>query len=159
MESLGSRSIRRRDREREREKHRKTTIFKNALSQMYTCVCSMNTLYTSPRRTDRSTTVLQCSLKSSTLTPKFNGLPVSAPNRPFYASVCVPGLTDRSQPIRSSTCSADPADVELVSQHMHFGKKTETRESPVLLDEVRRDDCHTGKLGRLLETTMRLWEV
>ena len=51
-----------------------------------TYVCSMNTFYTNPRRTDRSTTVLQCSLKSSTLTPKIyslqnifpNGLPVSA---------------------------------------------------------------------------------
>ena len=40
---------------------------------------------------------------------------------PCYAPVCVPvytlGLTDRSQLIRSSACSADPADVELVSQH------------------------------------------
>ena len=37
---------------------------------------------------------------------------------------------------------------------MHFGKKLDTRESPVLLVKVRRDDCHTGQLGRLLETTM-----
>ena len=37
---------------------------------------------------------------------------------------------------------------------MRFGKKSKTRESPVLLDEVRRDDCHTRQLGRLLETTM-----
>ena len=37
-----------------------------------------------------------------------------------YAPVCVPvyvfGQTDQCQPIRSSACSADPADVELVSQ-------------------------------------------
>ena len=41
---------------------------------LLTCVCSMNTFYTSPRRTDRSTTVLQCSLKISTLTPKISSL-------------------------------------------------------------------------------------
>ena len=64
MESLGSRSIRRRD--RVREKHRKNSIKKYAQSLCVLCtyVCSMNTFYTSPRRTDRSTTVLQCSLRS-----------------------------------------------------------------------------------------------
>ena len=45
----------------------------------------------------------------------------SAPSRPSFVPVCVSvlglGLTDRSQPIRSSACSADAADVELVSQH------------------------------------------
>ena len=50
-----------------------------------------------------------------------DGLPVSSPIRPSYAPICVPvyapGLTDRSELIRSSACSADPADVELVSQH------------------------------------------
>ena len=44
---------------------------------------------------------------------------------PSYAPVCVPvyalGLTDWSQLIRSSTCLADPADVELVSQHVLRG--------------------------------------
>ena len=66
----------------------------------------MNTFYTSPRGTDRSNTVLQCSLKSSTLTPKLyslrnifpNDLPVSALNRPSFVPVCVSvlglGLTD-----------------------------------------------------------------
>ena len=53
-----------------------------------------------------------------------DGLPVSAPIQPSYApvyiSVYVPGLTDRSQPILSSACSADPADVELVSQHKYM---------------------------------------
>ena len=37
---------------------------------------------------------------------------------------------------------------------MCFGKKPETCESPILLDEVRRDDCHTERFGRLLGTTM-----
>ena len=50
-----------------------------------------------------------------------NGLPVSAPNRPSFAPVCVSrlnlGLTDWSQSIWSSASSADSADVELVSQH------------------------------------------
>ena len=77
-------------------------------------------------------TVLQCSLKSSALTPKIyslwnifsNGLPVSALNRPSFVLVCVSvlglGLTDRSQPIRSSASSADAADVELVCQHQCY---------------------------------------
>ena len=116
--------------QREREsKYIEKLNLKICSISMYTCVCSMNTLYTSPRRTNRSTIVLQCSLNNSTLTPKIyslrnifpNGLPVSAPNRPSFAPICVSvlglGLTDRSQPIRSSACSADAADVELVSQH------------------------------------------
>ena len=41
-----------------------------------------------------------------------------------YAPVCLPvyapDLTNRSQPIRSSACSADPADAELVSQPFFF---------------------------------------
>ena len=95
----------------------------------------MNTFYTSPRRTDKSTTVPQCSIMSSTLTPKIyslrnifpNGLSVSTPNRPSFAPVCVSvlglGLTYRSQPIRSSASSAKPADVDLVSQHFTYGHK------------------------------------
>ena len=85
-------------------------------------------LYTSPFRTDRSTdntSMLIC--EPLHYLPNIfpmeylsNGLPVSVPNRPSYAPVCVPvcvpGVTDRSQPIRSSACSADPTDVELVSQ-------------------------------------------
>ena len=78
MESLVLRSIRGRDRERERENTQKA-IFKIALTQC-TCVCSMNTFYTSPRRTDRSTIVLQCSLMSSTLTPKIYSLRNIFPN-------------------------------------------------------------------------------
>ena len=88
----------------------------------------MNTCYTSPSRTDRSTGSTSMLIKELLhklpnifLTEYLsNGLPVSAPNRPSFAPVCVPihilGLTDRSQVIRSSACSTDPADVELVSQ-------------------------------------------
>ena len=43
---------------------------------------------------------------------------------PSYTPVCIPvyalGLTDQSQPIRSSACSIDSADVELISQHIGF---------------------------------------
>ena len=118
MESLGLCSIRGRDRERERENTR--TIFQkilNLYATLYTCVCSMNMFYTTPRWTDRSTIVLQCSLRSSTLTPKIYSR-FSAPNRPSFTPVCVSVLsrTDRSQQIRFSASSADPADVELVSQ-------------------------------------------
>ena len=74
-------------------------------------------------------TVLQCSLRAPTLTPKYipRGISFLTASRfthrfgPTYAPVCelvyAFGLTDRSQPIRSSASSADPADVELVSQH------------------------------------------
>ena len=73
-------------------------------------------------------TILQCSLKRCTLTPKIyslrnifpNGLPIFAPNQPSFVPVGVSvlglGLTNRSQPIRSLACSADATDVELVSQ-------------------------------------------
>ena len=63
MESLGSRSIRGRDRERDRENTQKNSIQKYAQS-LCAYVCSTNTFYTTPRRTDRNTTVLQCSLRS-----------------------------------------------------------------------------------------------
>ena len=65
--------------ERQRERVQRRLYSKIALTQ-YTCVCSMNTFYTSPRRTDRSTIVLQCSLKSSTLTPKIYSLRNIFPN-------------------------------------------------------------------------------
>ena len=77
MESLGLRNIRRRDRERERVQRR---LYSKISLTQYTFVCSMNTFYTSPRRTDRSTIVLQCSLKSSTLTPKIYSLRNIFPN-------------------------------------------------------------------------------
>ena len=53
MESLGSHGIRagEREREREREEHNNSIL----KSMFYTCVCSMNTFYTSSRRTYRST--------------------------------------------------------------------------------------------------------
>ena len=89
----------------------------------------MPKFYTSPFRTDRSTDSTSMLIKELLhklpnifLTEYLsNGLLVSAPNQPSYAPVCVSvhvlGLTDRSQPIWSSACSADAADVELVSQH------------------------------------------
>ena len=73
-------------------------------------------------------TVLQCSLKSSYKNSQIyssrNIFPTASRfthrSGPSYAPVSVPvsalGLTDRSQPIRSSASSADAADVELVSQ-------------------------------------------
>ena len=90
----------------------------------------MNTCYTSPSRTDRSTGSTSMLIKE--LLHKLpniflmeylsNGLPVSTPNRLSFAPVCVLvlglGLTNRSQPIRSSACSANAADVELVSQQV-----------------------------------------
>ena len=109
MECLESRTVRGRDRERERErKKNKKTILQKTLTR---CIhmCSMNMFYTSPRRTDRSTIVLQCSLRAPTLTPK-----IYSSRHP--GSLHRTGLTDRSQPIRSSASSADPTDVELVSQ-------------------------------------------
>ena len=73
-------------------------------------------------------TVLQCSFMSTYANSQIYSsrniclMASQFPHRsgPSYAPVFVPvyalGLTDRSQPIRSSACSADPADVELVSQ-------------------------------------------
>ena len=98
--------MRERQRERDRERIHRRLYSKNALTQ-YTCVCSMNTFYTSPRRTDRSTIVLQCSLKSSTLTPKIyslrnilhNGLPVLCTELAFLRTSLRTGL--RTRPNRS----------------------------------------------------------
>ena len=81
----------------------------------------MNTFYTSPRRTDRSTIVLQCSLRAPTLTPKIyslrniftNDLPVLCTEPAFLRTGLRTGL--RTRPNRS--VPTDPADVELVSQH------------------------------------------
>ena len=42
---------------------------------------------------------------------------------------------------------------------MPFGKKTDTRESYVLPDEVRTKDYHTGRLGKLVEQRGGLREV
>ena len=127
MESLGSRYMR----GRQRERILKKALFKNILN-LFTCVCSLNTFYTSPFRTDISTDSTSMLIKE--LLHKLpniflmeylsNGLPVSRPNRPSFAPVCIPvhvlGLTDRSQPIRSSTSSANAADVELVSQQAYY---------------------------------------
>ena len=83
----------------------------------------MNTFYTSPWGSDKSIDSTSMLIKELLHKPPniflteylSNGLPVSAPNRPSFAPVHVLGLTDRSEPIRSSASSADPADVELVS--------------------------------------------
>ena len=137
---------RERQRVSEGERRHKKYVQKDTQSlfnTLYMCVFNEH-FYTSPRRTDRSTIVFQCSLKSSTLTPKIyslrnilhNGLPVlctelaffhtglclstrpnrSVPTDPVLGFFSRSGLTDRSQPIRSSASLADPADVELVSQ-------------------------------------------
>ena len=107
MESLGSRSIRGRDREREREReYTETTLFKNMLN-LYTCVCSMNTFYTSPFRTDRSTDSTSMLIKellqklSNIFLTEYlsNGLPVYAPVRPFLRTGLRTGF--RTRPNRS----------------------------------------------------------
>ena len=41
------------------------------------------------------------------------------------------GLTDRSQPIRSSACSADAADVELVSQQIVYDNSLDHQHSSI----------------------------
>ena len=70
--------------------------------------------YTSPKRTDRSTDSTSMLIKSPyTNSQIYSSRNIFPNDLPVYAL----GLTDRSQPIRSSASSADPADVELVSQH------------------------------------------
>ena len=115
-------------REEKHKRYKKYTIsIHHTLS-----ICVFNEpFYTSPRTQGLTEvlTVLQCSLRAPTLTPNYipHGISFLTASRfthrsgPTYAPVCVPvyafGLTDRSQPIRSSASSADLADVELVSQH------------------------------------------
>ena len=90
------------ERERERENTQKT-IFQKTLAQyssMYMCVCSMHTFIQVLGRTDRSTIVLQCSLRAPTLTPKYIPYGIS-----FFASLGFlsrTGISDRSQPTRYS---------------------------------------------------------
>ena len=90
------------------------------------CVCSMHTFIQVLTRTDRSTIVLQCSLRAPTQTPKYIPYGIS-----FFASPIGPktnsvlGLTDRSIPTRSSASSADLADVELVSQQTQMRAETD----------------------------------
>ena len=69
--------------------------------------------YTSPKRTDRSTDSTSMLIKSPyTNSQIYSSRNIFPNDLPVYAL----GLTDRSQPIRSSASSADPANVELVSQ-------------------------------------------
>ena len=98
---------RERQREREREKHKKLCS-KNTLTQKYIHVCVQWTPFIQVfRRTDRSTIVLQCSLKSSTLTPKIyslrnilhNGLPVLCTEPAFLRTGLRTSL--RTRPNRS----------------------------------------------------------
>ena len=98
-----------RERQRERKKKHRETLFQNSNS-MYMCVCSMHTFIQVLTRTDRSTIVLQCSLRAPTLTPKYipSGISLlassrfSAQNRRIRSvpTNSVLGLSDRSQPIR-----------------------------------------------------------
>ena len=93
-------------------------------------MCSVNTFIQVRFGLTEVLTVLQWSFMStyanSQIYSSWNICPMASrfPHRsgPSYAPICVPvyalGLTDRSQPIRSSACSADLADVELVSQQV-----------------------------------------
>ena len=141
MESFGLHGIRERDRERNTE----TTLFNNNTQSVHK-TCSVNTFIQVLEGLTEVLTVLQCSLRAPTLTPKYipHGISFLTASRfthrsgPTYAPVCVPvyafGLTDRSQPIRSSASSVDPADVELVSQKF----------SPEREGERERDYLHEG---------------
>ena len=119
--SLESRTVRGRD--RERETHRKL-YFKimHSLNVLYN-VCVQCTLFIQVLwRTDRSTVVLQCSLRAPTLTPKYipHGISFFASCHRSVPTDSVLGLTDRSKPTRSSASLADSADVELVSQQLRM---------------------------------------
>ena len=119
-----------RERQSVRERKNRKTLLQNSNSMFCsTCVCVQCTHFIQVlTRTDRSTIVLQCSLRAPTLTPKYipRGISFlassrfSAQNRPNRSvpTDSVLGLTDQSQPIRFSASSGDPADVELVSQHI-----------------------------------------
>ena len=130
--SLELRTVRGRDRERETQKK---LYFKNALTQCSIHVCVQCTRFIQVlTRTDRSTIVLQCSLRAPTLTPKYIPSGISSfASFASFGSLCrtgisdrsqptrysVLGLTDRSPPTRYSASSADSADVELVSQQVY----------------------------------------
>ena len=63
-----------RERQREREWERKHRLYSKTLTQYFvlTCVCVQCTRFIQVlTRTDRSTIVLQCSLRAPTLTPKY----------------------------------------------------------------------------------------
>ena len=125
MESLGLHSMRERHRERVNTK----TLFK-IITQSVHSMCSVNTFIQVLYGLTEILTVLQYSLKSPYANSQIyfsrNICPMAYryPHRfsPSYAPVCIPvyalGLTDQSQLIRSSACSADPEDVDLVSQHI-----------------------------------------
>ena len=66
------------------------------------------------------------------------GLGLTNRTQPIRSSACSAdlGLIDQSQPIRSSACSADATDVELVSQHSltHDSASTRAKCEETLID-------------------------
>ena len=126
---------------------------------MYMCVCSMHTFIQVLTRTDRITIVLQCSLRAPTLTPKYipSGISLlassrfSAQNRRIRSvpTDSVLGLTDRSQPIRFSASSADPADVELVSQQPHSVNRAWIHLRFTSLDNRVKESWYMGEYARI----------
>ena len=94
-------------------------------------MCSMSTFYTSPYGLTEVLTRTSMLITELYTNPKIysfaeylsNGLAVYAPLRFLIAHrfahrfTLQSGLTDRSQLIRFSACTADPANVALVSQH------------------------------------------
>ena len=121
--------------ERRSERKHQSSIQNNSTQSIHS-VCSMNTfiqvLYGLTEVLTKVLTILQCSFMSpytnSQIYSLRNIFPMASrfPHQSdlSYAPVCIPvyapDLTDRSQPIRFSACSADPADVELVSQHFRM---------------------------------------
>ena len=117
---------------KERESESKHKKLYYALLKLYTSYVFSEHFHTSPYGLTEVLVVLQCSFMSPYTNSQIYSLRnicLMASRFPHrtglcYAPVCVPvyapDLTDRSQPIRSSSCSADPTDVELVSQHSGF---------------------------------------
>ena len=128
MESLSLHGVRGRDKESEREKTQELySTKKYSISihhSLYICVFNEH-FYTSPRRTDRSTDSTSMLIKSSYTNSQIyssrnifpNGLPVYAPIWPYLRTGLHTNLRIRpNRSVPTSTSSADPADVELVSQ-------------------------------------------
>ena len=90
--------------EREREKHTENSIPKTLTQNLYMCVCSMHTFIEVLTRTDRSTIVLQCSLRAPTQTPKYIPRGIS-----FFASSRHPILcTEPAYPIGTNRLGSRP---------------------------------------------------
>ena len=111
MESLRPKTKSTRKKQREHKTHRNLTHNNNTLY----IECAQRALLYKSIRTDRSTdTYFNAHNWAPTLTPKYipsrNICPMSS--RFMHRS----GLTDQSKSIRFSACTADPANVQLVSQ-------------------------------------------